>query len=138
HPPGTKWQVPVRHSGTAGMIENQGGPTVSVVVATYNMGQFISDCLESILAQTYGDFDVHVIDDGSMDDTERCVRKFLADPRVHYHKQANAGQTRAKNVGIRRSAGRFVAFCDADDMWKPRKLEAQMPLFDDRGVAVVY
>lgn len=114
-------------------------PKVSVIIATYNMGQYLPDAVESVLSQTYRNLDVYVIDDGSEDGTRELVEQWKDDPRVHYHWQKNAGQTKAKNCGIRRSDGDFVAFCDADDLWIPTKLEQQMPLFDSEGkVGVVY
>lgn len=112
---------------------------VSVIIATYNMGQYLPNAVDSVLSQTYRNLDVHVIDDGSLDGTRDLMEQWKGDPRVHYYWQENAGQTNAKNCGIRRSDGDFVAFCDADDLWVPTKLEQQMPLFDAAGmVGVVY
>lgn len=114
-------------------------PKVSVVIATYNMAQYIGQAIESVLNQTYRNLDVHVVDDGSTDETREVVAALRArDSRVHYHWQANAGQTKAKNFGIRMSSGCFVAFCDADDSWTPHKLAVQMPRFDSDRVGVVY
>jgi glycosyltransferase involved in cell wall biosynthesis len=85
------------------------------------------------------DLDVHVVDDGSTDNTREVVAQFSHDRRVHYYCQKNAGQARAKNYGIQVSRGLLVAFCDADDMWKPDKLERQCPLFNEaETVGVVY
>lgn len=111
---------------------------VSVVIATYNMAGFLLLALRSALAQTYRNIEVLVIDDGSTDGTAEVVAPFLADARVRYLTQANAGQAAAKNRGIRESTGEYVAFLDADDLWMPDKLEAQMPLFAaSRAVGVV-
>jgi glycosyltransferase involved in cell wall biosynthesis len=112
---------------------------VSVVMASYNCGQFISQAIQSVLSQHWTDLELHVVDDGSTDGTRQVVEPFLKDPRVHYHFQRNAGQTSAKNAGIRKSRGEFVAFCDADDRWLPHKLSVQLPRFlgDDR-IGVVY
>jgi glycosyltransferase involved in cell wall biosynthesis len=112
---------------------------VSVVIATYNMAGFLPLALRSALAQTYPNIEVLIIDDGSTDGTAEVVAPFLADARVRYRTQANAGQAVAKNRGIRESTGDYVAFLDADDVWAPDKLEAQMPLFAaSRAVGVVY
>jgi glycosyltransferase involved in cell wall biosynthesis len=114
-------------------------PKVSVIIATYNMAQFLGDAIASVLAQTVPDLEVVIVDDGSKDNTAEVIAKFASDPRVHYHKQANSGQTKAKNVGVRHSRGTYIAFCDADDLWLPDKLERQLPLFDAEGkVGVVY
>lgn len=112
---------------------------VSVVLATYNMAQYLAEAVSSVLGQSYGNLELHVIDDGSTDSTAEVASRFEADPRFHYHRQENAGQTRAKNAGIALSTGDFIAFCDADDKWTPDKLEVQLPLFDAGGnVGVVY
>ena len=118
--------------------DSAANPAVSVVIATYNMAQYIAQAIESVLNQTYADLDLHVVDDGSSDDT-RMVVAAIRDPRVHYHWQSNAGQTKAKNLGIRNSTGRFIAFCDADDFWTPHKLAVQLPCFEGSdNVGVVY
>jgi glycosyltransferase involved in cell wall biosynthesis len=114
-------------------------PTVSVVVAAYNMARYVADAVRSVLAQTYTDLEVIVIDDGSTDGTADVMKVFEGDPRVKYVRQANLGQPRAKNAGILAARGRFIAFCDADDLWVPNKLERQLPRFDaDPKVGVVY
>ena len=112
---------------------------VSVVIATYNCAAFVADAVRSVLAQTYPSVEVQLIDDGSTDGTEAAIAPLLADSRLRYHRQANAGQTRAKNAGIRRATGEFIAFCDADDMWLPQKLSLQIRVFDQNPqVGVVY
>lgn len=112
---------------------------VSVVMASYNCEAYIAEAIRSVLAQTYRQLELHVVDDGSTDGTARAVAPFLKDPRVHYHFQPNAGQTVAKNTGIRHSRGEFVAFCDADDVWLPHKLAVQVPRFAaGRRIGVVY
>ncbi len=111
---------------------------VSVVVASYNMGQYLPIALRSALGQTYREIEVVVVDDGSTDDTQDVIRPFLEDARVRYVRQPNGGQARAKNRGIQEAKGGFVAFLDADDVWLPTKLERQMPLFRSQAVGVAY
>ncbi len=112
---------------------------VSVVIASYNMGHYLREAVASVLAQTYPNFEVEIVDDGSTDDTPRILQQWAGDPRVRCHRQANAGQARAKNKGVELSRGRFVAFLDADDVWNPEKLAQQMPLFRGRPeLGVVY
>jgi glycosyltransferase involved in cell wall biosynthesis len=114
-------------------------PLVSVVIATYNMASYLPLAVRSVLAQTYENIELLIIDDGSTDGTRKAVKPFLDDPRVKYRVQENKGQAAAKNHGIRESRGEFVAFCDADDMWTPEKLEWQLPHFDGaERVGVVY
>lgn len=112
--------------------------SVSIVITCYNYGRYLKGCLESVLAQTYTDFEAVVVDDGSTDDTAEVVRPFLADRRVRYHYQKNQGQTVAKNVGISLCTHDIVAFLDADDLWHPDKLARQMPLFDNPAVGVTF
>lgn len=112
---------------------------VSVVIASYNMGHFLPEAVRSVLAQTYTNVEVQIVDDGSSDGTPAIVQQWREDSRVHVHRQDNAGQARAKNQGVALSRGRYVAFLDADDFWLPEKLAWQMPLFQGRPeVGIVY
>ena len=112
---------------------------VSVVVATYNMGHYLPQAVESVLQQEYSQVEAVIVDDGSTDDTPAVMRRWEGNPRVRSHRQSNGGQARAKNQGISLSRGGFVAFLDADDTWLPGKLTRQMPLFQDRpALGVVY
>lgn len=112
---------------------------VSVVIATYNMGRYLPHAVGSALAQSYPEVEVVIVDDGSTDDTPDIVRQWRDHPRVRIHRQANGGQARAKNAGVRLSRGAFVAFLDADDTWLSDKLAWQMPLFEGRPeLGVVY
>jgi glycosyltransferase involved in cell wall biosynthesis len=111
---------------------------VSVVVATYNMGRYLPQAVQSVLAQTYPNVEVQIVDDGSSDDTEQVVRRWERHERVRVHRQSNGGQAQARNRGIALTRGRYVAFLDADDEWLPQKLARQMPLFVTPQVGVVY
>ena len=96
---------------------------MSVVIPTYNSAHFLGAAIQSVLAQSYGDFELIVVDDGSRDDTPRVVASFGS--RVRYLRQENAGVAAARNRGIAESSGRYVAFLDADDTWMPSKLQRQ-------------
>jgi glycosyltransferase involved in cell wall biosynthesis len=111
---------------------------ISVVITCYNYGKYLSGCLESVLDQTYRDIEIIIVNDGSTDDTDEVIKKYLSNPRVRYIKQRNAGQANAKNTGIRNASGEFVAFLDADDVWEKEKLEKQLRCFDNAEVGVVY
>ena len=119
-------------------------PRVSVIIPAYNASRFIRETLESVLAQSYRDFEVVVVDDGSTDATRELVESFaqrVAQPpsAVRCIRQANAGPSAARNRGIREARGTLIAFVDADDLWLPEKLAEQVPLFDDAGrVGLVY
>lgn len=118
---------------------NSKSPLVSVVVATYNMAQYLPDAIRSALAQHYSPLEIIVVDDGSTDDTASVMRQFAVDDRVRYLRQPNGGQARAKNRAIYESSGDFIAFLDADDLWAQDKLAVQVPLFMSLPrVGVVY
>lgn len=111
-------------------------PAVSVVIVTYNKADTLADAINSVLEQTYRDFEVLVVDDGSTDDTAGRVKAY--GDKIRYLPKKNGGTGSARNLGIARSQGRFVAFLDGDDLWLPRKLELQMEAFkQEPGLAAV-
>lgn len=101
---------------------------ISVIVPTYNRATLIATTLESIVTQSCRPAEVIVVDDGSSDGTEAVVRAFGT--AVKYIRIDNSGPCRARNVGVRASCSRYVAFCDSDDVWHPDKLEDQLKIFD--------
>jgi glycosyltransferase involved in cell wall biosynthesis len=102
---------------------------VSVVIPTYNRRQFVAETIDSVLAQTYGEIEVIVVDDGSTDGTGEYLKaRYSTEPRFRYLWQENAERARARNTGIKAAQGEYVAFLDSDDLWLPEKLEAQMRL----------
>lgn len=115
-------------------------PLVSVVIATYNMAEYLPLAVQSALDQTYRDLEIIIVDDGSTDETPTILdRRWSEDPRVRLITQENQGQTAAKNRGIAAATGKYVAFLDADDQWVRDKLEKQVPRFGDSPkIAVVY
>lgn len=113
-------------------------PLVSVVIATYNMGQYLPEAVRSVLDQNWRNLELIVVDDGSTDDTPDVMKSNENDCRVRYIKTHNQGQPRAKNLGLKEAAGNFIGFCDADDIWHPDKLKIQIPEFSDPSVGVVY
>ena len=100
-------------------------PKVSVVIPTFNRADTIGDSIKSVLEQTFKDFEVIVVDDGSTDGTESVVAAF-GDSRIKYIMQDDAGACAARNNGIRHANGEYIAFQDSDDYWMPRKLERQL------------
>jgi glycosyltransferase involved in cell wall biosynthesis len=109
--------------------------SISVVVAAYNAAEWISATLGSIRDQTHVAHEIIVVDDGSTDNTAELVRSFGR--RVGYVRRDHGGQPAARNAGIRAATGHFIAFCDADDLWRPRKLAAQVGLLHAQGCAWV-
>jgi len=103
-------------------------PQVSVIIPAYNAAGSIGEALASVLAQTFTDYEVIVVDDGSTDDTAEVVGNIGRD-EISLIRQENGGPGSARNTGIRASRGRLIAFLDADDRWLPHKLEAQVAYF---------
>ncbi|MCL7945676.1 glycosyltransferase [Marinobacter sp. ATCH36] len=103
---------------------------VSVVTPTYNRARFLPDAVASVLAQTYADLELIVLDDGSVDDTREVLEPFLADRRVRYFYQENQGQSHARNHALEQATGDFIAFLDSDDLWTPDKLKKQLAVLN--------
>jgi glycosyltransferase involved in cell wall biosynthesis len=114
-------------------------PRVSVIIPSYSTAGLIARCLDSVFAQTYNNFEVIVVNDGSPDanELEYSLNPYL--PRIVYAKQANKGAAGARNTAIRQARGEFLAFLDSDDEWYPDHLSRQMEIFDaSSGVDLIY
>jgi len=103
-------------------------PIVSVVIVTYNKADTVGTAIESVLHQTYQDFEILVVDDGSTDGTVDRVRAY--GNRVRLFQKTNEGTGSARNLGIAEARGQYVAFLDGDDLWLPAKLASQMAVFE--------
>ena len=113
-------------------------PAISVVIPTYNRQVLVQAAIESVLAQTYEDFELIVVDDGSQDDTATVVReRFGADPRLRIVAKKNGGTASARNRGVREARGALLAFLDSDDLWLPRYLESQREVLEREGADMV-
>ncbi len=104
-------------------------PVVSVVIPTYNRLPKVKDAIESVLSQTYRDFEFWVVDDGSTDGTGEALRAF--GNKIKYISQDNRGASAARNLGARVSRGKYLAFLDSDDLWEPEKLEIQVKCMEE-------
>lgn len=103
---------------------------VSVIIPTYNREKYIKKALYSVFLQSYQDFEIIIVDDGSTDDTKNILEPYLKDPRVFYIYQQNQKVSRARNNGIRRARGEYIALLDSDDYWLDnKKLEKQVNFF---------
>ena len=113
-------------------------PKVSVVVPTYNNARYLPEAIQSVLEQTYPDFELVIVDDGSTDNTPEVVRLFQ-DSRIKYLAQENRGVAAARNTGIQAAAGEIVALLDGDDKFHPEKLKAHLDLLEKHPeVAATY
>ncbi|KOP27853.1 glycosyl transferase family A [Hapalosiphon sp. MRB220] len=113
-------------------------PKVSVVIPAYNAMTYLPETLESVLQQTFTDFEILIINDGSSDNIVEWTHQ-IADPRVRLISQPNQGVSVARNTGITHAQGEYIAFLDADDLWQPTKLEKQVHYLEDNPeVGLVY
>lgn len=120
-------------------------PSISVVIPTYNYGRFLGAAIDGVLSQTLRPTELIIVDDGSTDDTEAVVSRYLHDAdgldavKIRYIKQKNAGVCSARNRGVAESSSEFIAFADADDIWHPTKLEKQIAKFtEDENIGLVH
>ena len=100
-------------------------PTVSIILPTYNRSKFLIEAFDSIHSQQWTDWELIVIDDGSTDDTRQQVTQLTADfpQSVHYIYQRNQGSYGARNAGLDKATGKYIAFYDSDDIWLPHHLK---------------
>lgn len=114
-------------------------PTVSINLCCYNSEKFLDETLRSIIAQTYKDWELVIVSDGSTDSTDSIIKGYINQgyPIVYFW-QKNHGLGYSRNEALKRSSGKYIAFIDHDDIWLPHKLEKQLPLFDDPEVDMVY
>jgi glycosyltransferase involved in cell wall biosynthesis len=107
------------------------GHLVSCIVVTHNDGLFLNESIPSILNQTHQNIECLIVDDGSTDCTAKVVERWCDDPRFSYFRQEQGGVANARNTGIRRSAGEYIAFLDADDRWDLDKVRSQLQFLLD-------
>jgi glycosyltransferase involved in cell wall biosynthesis len=98
-------------------------PVVSVIIPTFNRWPLVGEAVESVFAQSYSDFELIVVDDSSTDETQKELAKFRS--RLRFFVKAREGVAAARNFGVSRAVGHYVAFLDSDDLWRPKKLEVQ-------------
>jgi glycosyltransferase involved in cell wall biosynthesis len=114
-------------------------PLVRVVIPTFNRASLLAEGLETILLQSFSDFEIMVVDDGSTDNTEAVLQQFsVRDPRIRYLKQSNCGPSRARNNAIREPGQySYIAFLDSDDLWSPRHLEESVTVLQRESKAAL-
>ena len=105
-------------------------PRLTAAIITHNRALYLPRAVESVLAQTYRDFEVVVVDDGSTDDTAAAVEPYL--DRIRYVRREHEGKAAARNAAVELAQGDLLAFCDSDDCWYPDRIERQLPVLEQR------
>ena len=111
---------------------------VSIIMPSYNTARFIEETIDSVLAQTYTNWELIIVDDCSTDDTDAVVARY-EDPRIRYLKnEKNSGAAVSRNRALREAKGRWIAFLDSDDLWTPDKLQKQIRFMEEKGCSYSY
>ena len=111
---------------------------VSIIMPSYNTGKFIQETINSVKNQTYNNWELIIVDDGSTDNTDEVVRA-IKDDRIKYIKnKVNKGAAISRNIALREAKGRWIAFLDSDDLWKEDKLEKQIKFMEDNNYYFSY
>ncbi len=114
---------------------------ISIITPCYNSVNFISQAIDSVIAQTYTDWEMIVVDDNSRDNSPDIIQEYCRkDARIRYIRteRPSGSPTLPRNIGLKHARGRYIAFLDSDDLWLPTKLEKQLLLFQEDKVAIVY
>lgn len=115
---------------------------VSIIIPVYNVRDYIMETIGSVLMQTYANWELLLVEDGSTDGTAETVEQYLAgkqDPRIRLLRQpSNQGAARSRNRGLREARGRYIAFLDSDDLWEPEKLERQLAFLHQKQAAFTF
>jgi len=110
-------------------------PLVSVIIPTYNRGWIVKEAIDSVLEQDFPDYELIVVDDGSVDNTAAILKAYRK--KITVLRQDNQGVSAARNYGIAAASGRLISFLDSDDLWLPPKLSIQVKFFNDHPEAVI-
>lgn len=117
----------------------KGTPLVTVITPTYNREEFLEKAIQSVLAQTYSNFEMIIVDDGSTDNTKFLVDKYKSDQRIHYYYQENQRQSVARNLALQHAKGDLICFLDSDNYWPEYRLEKSVKAINDNpDVHIVY
>ncbi len=112
---------------------------VSIIMPSYNTGRYIKEAIESVLAQSYSNWELIIVDDCSTDNTDEIVSQYLADGRIHYIKNdTNSGAAVSRNRALKEAKGKWIAFLDSDDIWLPEKLSRQISYMKKNNYAFTY
>lgn len=112
---------------------------VSIIMPSYNTASFIAESIQSVLAQSYKDWELIIVDDCSTDNTDNVVKPYLTDERIRYLKnEKNSGAAVSRNRALRGTKGKWIAFLDSDDLWMPEKLTKQISFMEKNGYHFSY
>ena len=113
---------------------------ISIITSSYNSANFIAKTIEGIINQTYSNWELLITDDCSTDNSVEIIEEYIRkDPRIKLQKlDVNSGAGICRNKSIEAAKGRYIAFCDSDDVWMPHKLEKQLQFMDEKQCALVY
>lgn len=112
---------------------------VSIIMPSYNTANYISESINSVIAQTYQDWELLIVDDCSTDNTYQTIYPFLNDQRIKYLKNNNkSGAAVSRNKALKEAKGKWIAFLDSDDLWMPSKLEMQIGFMEKNGYVFTY
>ena len=124
------------------MAEKKQDGLVSIVVPVYNIRKYIAETMDCVRNQTYTNWELLLVEDGSSDDTVAVIEEYLegvCDERIRLLKQpANMGAAKARNRGVEEAAGRYIAYLDADDLWVPEKLQRELAFMESKQAAFVF
>ena len=118
-------------------INHPSVPAVSIIIPAYKHASFIVETIDSVLCQSFRDFEIIVVNDGSPDDTEDVLQSYIEQRRIRYIRQENQGVATARNRGLASATGEFIAFLDDDDTWPPDKLEWQVRCLEQSAAVLV-
>ena len=113
---------------------------VSIITPSYNSAKFIAETIQSVQSQTYSNWEMIIVDDGSSDETENVVLSIIQkDKRIQFHKLSqNFGPGVARNFAIQQAKGNYIAFLDSDDLWKPEKLNKQLQFMEEENLPMTF
>lgn len=119
-------------------LERTGNGRVSIITPCYNGEKYIGETVKSVLAQTYTEWEMIIVDDGSKDNSKEIIKKYCEkDNRIQYVYQENAGSAAARNNALRRAQGQYIALLDADDIWMPEFLKKQIAFMKEKKAVCV-
>ena len=112
---------------------------VTIITPSYNTAEYIAETIKSVQAQTYGNWEMIIVDDCSTDNTDKIVGEYLSDARIRYLKnEKNSGAAISRNYALREAKGKWIAFLDSDDLWMPEKIEKQLSFMKTNGYFFSY